>query len=510
MKESQISNRRIARNAIYLYIRTFVIMLVTLYTSRVVLKALGTEDYGIYNVVGGIVVLFSVVTTSMTVTTQRFLNYELGHGDINATKNVFCMSMNLYLAAVVLIIMLGETIGLWFLNTQLNIPDSRMSAAQWVYQFSIATCCVSLLRIPYNASIIAYEKMSFYAYVSIIEAVLKLGIVYMLLIMRRIDLLILYAALILVVTVIVNIIYYVYCHRTFSICQYRCYWNRDVSRKLVSFSSWTMLGSFANAISTQGAAFIMNIFCGVIVNAAMGIAGQVHIAVVSFVSGFQTAFNPQLIKSYAAGDRTGFLILLNRSSRFSYYLMLVFALPLFIWCREVLNLWLIEVPEFTVEFTRLTIIYCLIDSLSNPLWTSIGATGKIRFYQIWVSALILLNLPISYLLLKIGFSPITVLITRVSINGIVHLGRVIHLRSLVGLSVRSYTTSVMLRCAMVTTVVSIFSIACYTPSAGMIQWMISFITTILVTGGSAYFLGLSKNERKVISAKKLSKHKHKQ
>lgn len=485
-----VDSRRLAKNAVYLYARTFVIMLVTLYTSRTVLQVLGESDYGVYNVVGGITLMFTFVTAALTSATQRFLNYEIGKGNKKTVTDVFCMSMNIFVIFAVVVVVLGETIGIWFLNTKLNIPEDRMTAARFVYQFSILTSIITLIRIPYNASIIAYEKMSFYAYISIAEALLKLGMVYVLL-TSDIDSLILYSILLVVVALIIFFGYFIYSVKKFDTCKYELYWDEKTSKQLLSFSSWSILGSIAHLAANQGVCFVLNIFCGVVINAALGIANQVFIAVISFVSGFQTAFNPQLVKSYASGNRGDFYQLIYRSSRLSFFLMLIPAIPLFFWCKEILHLWLTNVPDFTVEFTQMTILYGMIDSLSNPLWTSIQATGKVKFYQSWVSIVILLNLPIAYVLLNMGFSPVLVLISKVFINVCLYLGRLFHLSALTGLSLIRYLKEVSIKLVFVFGLSLIYPVVSNNHSCYVMQIIISIIVSSLIV----CFFGLSKQER---------------
>ena len=490
MENTTVNNKRIAKNAIYLYIRTFIIMLVTLYTSRVILQILGETDYGVYNVVGGITIMFTFVINALTSATQRFLNYELGKGNKQAVKDVFCMSMNIYLIVVCIVIFLGETIGLWFLNTQLNIPVDRIDAAKWVYQFSIIASCLAILRIPYNACIVAHEKMSFYAYISIAEATLKLGTVFLLM-AEIVDNLIFYSILLGVVALLILIAYYVYCIKSFDTCNYKVYWSKETAKQLLGFSGWSIFGSIAVLCANQGVSFIMNIFCGVIVNAALGIASQVSVAINSFVTGFQTAFNPQLVKSYANNEKEAFFSLLYRSSRISYLLMLIPAVAMYFWCGKILHIWLCEVPEFAIEFTQMIILYALIDSLSNPLWISVQATGKVKNYQCWVSLISLMNLPIAYFLLKAGLSPITVMVIKVLINAIIHIGRMIHLKFLVKLSFRKYNMNVMSRVLLVT----LFSLPypiCFYKSDNV---LLHIVVTLMISTAIAFLIGLNASER---------------
>lgn len=512
MSSATDNNKRIAKNALFLYFRTFLVMIVSLYTSRVVLQVLGETDFGIYNVVGGIVMLFSFLNSAMSTATQRFLNFELGRNDIKAVERVFSMSMTAHLSIALFVLIAAETVGLWFLYTQMNIPDERMTAALWVYQFSVLGCCAQILRIPYNASIIAYEKMSFYAYVSIIEVLLKLGIVF-LLVVTFTDKLITYSILMFAVLVVMNFVYKYYCNKHFTTCRYKFFWDGSFYKKLMSFSGWSLLGCVANVGASQGLNIMLNIFYGVVVNAAMGIAHQVSVAVNSFVSSFQTAFIPQIVKSYAAGERDYFMSLVFRASRLSYYLIFIIGLPVIICCNQVLHIWLTDVPEFTLQFTQLMIVFAMIDALSNPLWNSVQATGKIRNYQLWLSVLIISNLPISYALLKLGFSPVIAVFVRVLINAIIHFGRVAYLKLLVDLSIGRYLKEVMARVFIVTVLSIPIPLLIYRENAGFIYTVVTIVTTMISSSLIIFFFGLTKNEKKMIwekginILKRISTHK---
>ena len=395
------NTRRIAKNTVMLYIRMLLIMAVTLYTSRVVLNVLGVEDFGIYNVVGGIVVMFSFLNGAMATSTQRFLSFSLGKNDQEQVARVFSMSMTTHISIALIVLLLAETFGLWIFYRYLNIPPERMGAAQWVYQLSVLTFCISIIRVPYNAGIIAYERMSFYAYISIVEVCLKLGMVILLQYLGS-DKLILYALLMALTTGIVTFIYKLYCCKTFSVCRYHYFWDKHLYKELISFSGWSLFGSAANVGVQQGINILLNVFFGVVTNAALGIANQVSSAVSQLVGNFQTAFNPALVKSYASGDYSYFVRLIFQTSRFSYFLLFIIALPLYLCMPFVLKVWLDIVPEYTVVFCRWMLVFVLIDAVSAPLWISVQAIGKIRSYQLLMSALIFLNIPLSWLLLRLG------------------------------------------------------------------------------------------------------------
>ena len=430
-----------------LYVRMLLIMAVSLYTSRVILQALGVEDFGLYNVVGGVVVLFTFINNAMVTSTQRFLNFEIGRNNLDEARKVFSASLNIHIIIAGAFLLLAETVGLWFLNRYIQIPEGREIAANWVYQFSIIVSILNIIRSPYNAAIIAHEHMSFYAYVSIIEVILKLAIVYMVYLFA--DRLIAYAFLMMMVTLIVLGVYYIFCKRKYEICRYQFEYDRKRYMALASFSGWSLFGSLANMGASQGINIILNMFFGVSVNAAMGIANQVNAAVYQFVSSFQTAFNPQIIKSYAAGDKIYFISLIMNTSRYSFLLLFLLALPIYICCPEILSIWLGTVPEYAVEFCRLMLLFLLIDAVQGPLWVSAQATGKIRNYQILMSVLILLNLPITYVLLIFFKNPEIAIIVRVAVNFITAVARVIYLNHLYDFPIGRYMKDVILKCLVV-------------------------------------------------------------
>lgn len=397
------NNRRIIKNTGMLYIRMLLIMVVTLYTSRVVLKILGVEDYGIYNVVGGIVVMFSFLNSSMSSAVQRFLSFEIGKGDYKQFQKVFSQAISIHIFIAILIVILAETIGLWFLNTQMNIPLFRMSAAQWVYQFSILTFVMSVIQVPYNASIISHEKMSMYAYVSIIEVILRLLIVFVL-VWTRIDKLKLYAVLMFAVTCLVTWIYQFYCKRKLKGCHYVFCWDKKLFGKLINFSGWNLFGNISWVTLGQGLNILLNIFFGPVVNTARAISFQVNSAVSVFVSNFRLAVNPQVVKSYASNNHIYMKKLVFESAKYSYYLLFLLSLPVLLETHIILKLWLGMVPEYTVLFTQLILISTLIQSFDASFAIIFQAVGKIKENQFASGLIYLLVLPASYLFFKLGYS----------------------------------------------------------------------------------------------------------
>lgn len=499
MAANESLNKRIAKNTLALYVRSIIVMLVSLYTSRVVLETLGADDFGIYNVVGSVVVLFSFIQGAMATAVQRYLNFELGRDDKNAVSRVFSMSMTVHIMIALIVVVLSETIGLWFLNTQMQIPSGRHIATQWVYQFSVLTCCVNILRIPYNATIIAYEKMSFYAYVSILEVFLKLSVVF-LLVFSNGDRLILYSILMLIVPIIISVAYVFFCRKKFTTCSYSLFWDKKLFEEIFGFSAWSLFGSMANLGASQGINVLLNIFCGVVVNAAMGLAQQVNSAVSQFIVNFQTAFVPQLVKLYARNEYEKFVHLIFRSSKLSYFLILLIGLPVLTYTRPLLEIWLHSVPEYTVQFTRLMILFSMIDAMSGPLWNSVRATGKIRNYQILMSSIIAINVPAAYVILKLGGSPIIVLVVRVIINFITHLVRIFYLRRLFEFPSLPYIKDIMSRIVFVSIVAMPLPLLMMRKVPTPTVWQLLFFLVIIVlqTAVFVFLLGLSQGERRTL------------
>lgn len=494
MTASAENNKRIAKNTIYLYIRMLLTMLVQLYTSRVVLNVLGVEDYGIYNIVGGVVVLFSFINGSLASATQRFLNFEIGRSDLVKTKRVFSMSLTIHMCVAIAVALLAETVGLWFLNTQMNIPAERIAVSNWVYQFSIFTVCMSFVQVPYYASVVAYEKMSFFAKIAIVEVLLKLLIVF-LLVYISFDKLILYSVLIFGVSVIIFSCYKYYCNLHISISKYSYFWDRDLFTQLLGFSGWMLLGAAAGVGSTQGVNILLNIFYGVTVNAAVGISNQINAAVNQFVSNLQTAFMPQIVKLYAAGDMNRLYDLVNRSSRFSFLLLFAIACPLLLNIDFILNLWLKNVPEYASMFCTLILIYSMIEAISKPVGIVIHATGRVKHYNILMSLVLSLNIIFSFLFLKRGFTPGVVFVIYIFVSILCFVVRLLLAKRYNALRISKFIQNVVLRVIVV--VLFALPLPGYVSSC-YVQWQSLFVTIavfipiyILVF----YYLGLTKTER---------------
>ena len=496
------NNKRIAKNTALLYVRMLLTMGVALYTSRVVLNALGVEDFGIYNVVGGIVVMFSFLNSAMSSATQRYLSFALGQKDYPELKKLFSITVNIHLLIAFVIVVLAETVGLWFLNTELNIPAERLVAANWVYQFSVFTFFVTVISVPYNAVIISHERMSVYAYVSLFEAFAKLGVVYLLQ-LTGFDKLAFYAVLLFMVSFVIRVFYGIYCKRNFEECTYHWVWDKAKYKELLSYASWNLFGNLAAVGFDQGINLLLNIFFGPLVNAAHGVANQVSSAVTSFVGNFQIALNPQIIKSYASGENKYMQQLIYQGCRFSFYLLLLMMLPVLLNIELLLRWWLTIVPAYSVVFTQLILINALVNSISGPLMTAAQASGKIKLYQSIVGGILLFNIPVSYVFLKLGYEPTVTLIVMIVISQIALLARLVILRKLIQFSFENYVKKVVLNVGSVAfvsiTITYLFTHAIVLPEVQ--YFLLSCFVSVFSVLFSIYFIGLSINERYFIISK---------
>jgi len=489
------NNKRIAKNTLMLYFRMILTMLVSLYTSRVVLNTLGVEDFGIYNVVGGFVTMFGFLNSAMASATQRFLSFEIGKGDRDQLRNVFSMSVNIHFLIAFIIFILAETVGLWFVNTQLTIPAGRMGAAQWVYQFSILAMMVYMVSVPYNAMIIAQERMSIFAWVSIAEVSLKLFIVFMLQ-WFGFDKLKFYAVLTFGVSLIIRFIYGFYCSKHFKESKFRYYWNKPLFKTLINYAGWNLWGNIASVLKDQGVNVLLNMFFGPVINAARGIAYQVSSAVNQFVANFQMAMNPQIIKSYASDDLKYMHQLIFRGAKYSFFLLFTLSLPILLETDQILKLWLKTVPEYTVIFTRLVIINVLIDCISGPLMTAAQASGKIKLYQSIVGGLLILNLPVSYLFLKLGFQPQVTMYISIGISIIALTLRSLILKNLIKLKLDEFFYQVILKIIVVSFTTVVIPLLFYIFMDTSIYRLIIVSSTAIVSSLIViFFLGLSSNEK---------------
>jgi O-antigen/teichoic acid export membrane protein len=403
-------NKLIAKNTLLLYVRMMFTMGVGLYTSRIILKTLGIEDYGIYNVVASVVVIFTFLNSSLSGASSRFLTYELGCSDLVRLKKVFSATLTIHIGVAIIFFVIAETIGIWFLENKLVIPTNRMFAARIVYQLSILSCMITITQVPYNASIIAHEQFNVFAFVGIIESLLKLFIVFLLL-MFGVDKLILYSILVLLVSAIIAIIYRIFCTTHFEECTYKFSIEKDIIKPILSFSLWDLYGNFSLMTGNQGINILQNMFFGPVVNAANAIAIQVQGVISNFASNFLTSVKPQIVKNYASKDMDEMLNLIFNSSKFSFCLILMFSLPLVIENNFILHVWLTVVPNYTVVFCQVAIINSLISTLFNPIGIAIHATGKIKRLSLISGTIYLMALPISFAFLKFGASPVVPIVT---------------------------------------------------------------------------------------------------
>lgn len=496
------NNKRIAKNTLLLYVRMLFTMAVSLFTSRVILNTLGVEDYGINNVVGGIVTMFSVLSGSLSSSISRFITFELGKGNIERLKTIFSTGVNIQLGMSVLIIIIAEAVGIWFLNAKMNIPADRMVAANWVFQCAILTFVLNLLSVPYNAAIIAHEKMSAFAYISVVEVTLKLIIVYMLTI-SPFDRLKTYAVLLLWVGAVIRFIYGYYCKRHFEECTYHFVFDKPVLKEMTGFAGWNFLGNGAYMLNTQGVNILMNLYFGVAVNAARGIATQVDAALKQFVNNFTTAVNPQITKSYAQGDLDYMHKLVCRSAKFSAFLMMFFAVPIILETNTILTIWLKTVPDYAVIFLQWIIISSFMDTvLANSLVTSMSATGKIKRYQIIVTTVGCLVFPLSWIAFKLGFEPQVGYILYFFIYTILLFVRLYLLKDMVKLPVMMYIREVLYKLAPVIVVgFAIPGILILTMDASWLRLILVCLLSVLVTAASEYFIGLSNKEKDFVAEK---------
>lgn len=496
MPDTTSNNKRIAKNTMFLYFRMLLVMLVTLYTTRVLLETLGVEDFGIYNVVGGIVTMFTFLSGTLSSASQRFFSYELGTKNYNRLQKLFSVSWWIYIFISLVVFILAETIGLWFVKTQMTIPIERMSAALWVYQFSIFSFIATILITPYNAAIIAQENMSVYAIVSIIDVVLKLVIVYVLAAFG-IDKLKLYALLVFIVTVVVQLIYMFYCKYRYKTYKLRLYWDTKMFKEMLSFAGWNMIGSIANVLRSQGINVLLNMFFNPIVNAARGIAYQVNSAIMGLINNFYTAVRPQIFKYYSMGETTEMHNLVLKCSRLGYCLMFFVSVPLFFEMDLWLSLWLKNVPENAVLFTRIIIVNALLEVFSAPLVNAMQATGNIKLFQLIVSVIYLFNIPISYFLLKMGYPPETALYVNICLVAVSFVPRLILCEYIAGLPIKKYFYEVLIRSILCTFI----TFVCIIGIRNLLEDFLlqKLVSEICLSGLIVLFVGVTKSERKMIN-----------
>lgn len=500
-ENTSTKSRRIAKNTAMLYVRMLLLMLVSLYTSRITLQALGVDNLGIYSVVGGLVSMFSLISGSLTASISRYITFELGKGADGKLRHVFSTAVNIQICLALVVFLVAETVGLWFLNNRLVIPADRLLAANWVYQFSLLTFCASLIMAPYNALIIAHERMSAFAFISIYDGAGKLAIAYLITI-APIDRLVWYAALLLFMTLSTQGIYFTYCLRKFKDCIYKFVIDKKLFSNIGIFAGWNFLGAAASILRDSGGDILINLFGGPAVNAARSIAGQVSRAVTSFVGNFQMAMTPQITKSYASGDHAFMTSLVIQGSRISYYILYILALPLIINAHYILTLWLGEAPPHAAAFTQLVLICALCESYAGPLINTMLATGQIKVIQMAIVGVNFLNLPLSYIALRMGLPIESVVIVAIFVSCATQLTRLLVLRAMIRFPVRRFFKEFILNVGMVSMLTAL-------PSALVAnlfsETFYSFIGLtafcVLFTASVTYAIGCSHDERAYIRNK---------
>jgi O-antigen/teichoic acid export membrane protein len=477
----------------------FVLMMVGLYTSRVVLEALGETDFGVYTVVGAVLAMFNIISGALNSAVQRFITFEMGKGPQARLNEVYSTAVNIQLALGVIVVLLAEPIGLWFINNEMTISPDRIPAARLVLHFSLIAFVVNLMSVPQMASITAHERMSAYAGIGILDAMLRLATA-LLVAHSAGERLVLYAAYMSVTVIIVRLAYVIYCRKNFDECRYRPVFDRKLTGEMFAFAGWNFVGVASGVLRDHGGNILVNLFTGPAVNTARGIAMQLNGAVQSFVTNFMTAVNPQITKSYAAGELSYMFSLVRKSSRLSFYLLMLLVLPLLLNTEAILSLWLTEVPSHTVMFVRLLLIFALSESLSNPMITAMLATGSIRNYQLVVGGIQLLNIPVSYIFLKMGAAPEVTAVVAIVISQVCLWARLVMLSRATGFPAGEFIRSVYLRslfivlpCAALVPV--LFEMV--KPEA-LLGVLCSVALCLIWAAATVYVIGMNSDERKMV------------
>ena len=503
MNNNSANNKRIAKNTLVLYVRMLFLMAISLYTSRVILQALGVEDFGVYNVVGGFVALFAILSKSLSSAASRFLNYTMGRGDKERLADVFSTTFIIHAVLAILIAILAELVGVWFVNEKMVISSERLGAANWVFQFSVLTFCLNLITVPYHAAIIAHERMSVFAYISIFEGIGKLLICYLVMV-SPIDRLECYAILMFLIHIGITFMNIWYCRRHFEECILRSVYDKSLLKEIFGFASWNMIGSSSAILRNQGNNILINLFFGPVVNAARAVANQVLHAVHAFVENFYTALKPQITQSYANGNWQYMMTLIFQGSRLAYYMLLFLCMPILLNTEYLLHLWLKTVPDHSVLFVQLTLVFTMIESISSPLITAQLATGRIRNYQLVVGGLQIMNVPISYVILKMGGIPETILYVTIFISVCCLCARLYMLKDGINLRVWNFIVKVLLNIFMVS-IVSLVVPLCLQPVVNetFASFVFISIACFISTALSIFFVGCNKSERHFVYVKSM-------
>ena len=502
------SNKRIARNSLYMSIRMVAVLLVTLYTTRVALSVLGVTDFGVYNAVCGFVSMFVFLNISMSNGIQRFYNFELGRNGVASARDVYNMALLIQWILVVFVVVLTETLGLWYLHHKMVIPAERMGAANWIFQFSILSFIFVILQVPYSAAIMAHEKMDYYALVGVLDAVLKLGIALMLPYAPP-DRLVVYGVLLAMISVLNFFLFYVYAKRHFEEVQLRLRFDAGLFRRMVSFSGWNIFGSFSYMMKEQGINLVLNFFFGPVVNAARGVAAQVNAGLDSFVQNVSVPVRPQVVQSYAVGNTERTLSLTYSVSKLSCLLLYVLTLPIFYETDFILKLWLSDkVPEHTASFLVITMSVSFLSSLNAAVSAVVHASGKMRNYQVCTALAVLLSVPLAYAMLRMGYSAETALWMSFLAMFLAHIVSLIILKTIVDYSIMDYVRLILWPFALVV------AATCWMPyivhlfvPAGVLRFLLTGFVSVAVVSLAVYLIALNKSERELLGAFLLKKHK---
>ena len=478
------------------------LMFINLYASRVILEALGVEDYGVYNVVGGFVAMFSIISSPLTSACSRFLNFEMGKGIPDRIRVVFSTSLSVHILLAVLIAILCEVIGVWYLNNYMVLPAGRLVAATFCFHFSVFNFCTNLITIPYNAAIIAHERMKVFAYVSLFEGIAKLLVCFLIMV-TPFDRLVFYGFLLLIIQLCVRATYQFYCKKNFVECSYSFVIDRVLITQMFTYTSWQFLGHTSRVLKTQGVDLLLNSFFGPVLNAAKGVANQVQGTVEGFAYNFMVAMNPQITQSYAEGDYKYMFKLVFNGSRYAFYMLLILSLPIIINADFILSIWLKQVPKYTVIFVQLTLVCTLITSLSNTLITAMNATGNIKYYQMAVGGILLMNLPLCYLFLYFGFNAIIVMIVAIFTELLSLFVRLIMVsRSISSFNMIEYSQKVIFRCFTIAFISAVLPVCLkIILDYSIFSSLTNIVMSFLICSLAIFYWGCSNKERKLVISK---------
>lgn len=501
MSANSTSNTRIAKNTFFLYIRMFLVLIVSLFTTRIVLQALGVVDYGINNVVAGFVSMFAFLNTSMSNGIQRFYNFQMGRNDTESMAKVYNAALQIQTLIALILLILLETFGLWYINYQMVIPADRLNAALWIFQFSVLSLIIIVIQVPYSAAIMAHEKMQFYSYISIVEVIAKLSIAYLLLVVNC-DKLFIYGLLQFVITLIVFTINVSYAKLNFKELKFKLSWDLNYLKPMLSFSGWNILDMFAYMLKGQGTNVLLNAFFGPIVNAARGISTQIMGAIQSFSHNIIIAFKPQLVECYAQHNYNRVCHLMYSMSKISYILLFIITIPIAIEIDFILHIWLGEtVPEYTVPFTLLVLADMLISSLNTPLSQVVQATGVLRRYQTIRSLIVAAIIPISWIALKLNAPPISVFWIAIILTIINQPVSMILLHNVFPYKYSEYIKEVIWPCIYISIIIPVIPIIIHNlMTTSLLRLGLVFISTIIIAALICYFMAFNQSEKNIIAS----------